>query len=156
MLTTHPTEPKLHLIDGRLYVEITPYEDANGYLCVSITTGGVTRHEKLHRLLWEFYNQQAIPEGLMVRHLNDDKQDNREVNLALGSHRDNMDDRRKNKGDPIGEKNPARKLDDQSVREIRRRFDAGEGITSLAREFSFVSRSTIASVVLRKTWKHVE
>lgn len=155
-MLSHPTEARLHLLEGRLYVEVIPYQDEQGYLVVSLTVGGRTRHEKLHRLLWEFYNQEEIPEGLMVRHLNDNKLDNREVNLALGSHKDNVEDRRRNGGDLLGEDNPARKLDEEAVRDVRKRYDSGESIASIHKEYSYVSRSTLAVVAKRKAWKHVK
>lgn len=137
-------------------MELVPYTDENGYLVVSITTEGVTRHEKVHRLLWEFYNQREVPKGLMVRHLNDVKSDNREVNLVLGSHKDNMEDRRRNGNDPVGEKNPRRKLDDACVRDMRRRHAAGESVPSIHREYAFVSLSTVKKIVGNKSWKHLE
>jgi hypothetical protein len=110
----------------------------------------------LHRLLWEIYNGRTVPPGLMVRHLNDVKSDNREGNLALGSHRDNMDDRRRNGGDPLGDKNPARKMDAACVRELRRRHRLGESVAALARELGFVSYSAVAAAVRGATWKHLE
>ena len=46
------------------------------------------------------------------------------------------------------------KLDDEKVREIRRRHQNGEATRKLAREFS-IRQSTMISVVRGVTWKHV-
>jgi hypothetical protein len=55
----------------------------------------------------------------------------------------------------VGEAHPVAKLTDAIVREIRRRYAAGEGDSvSMAREFG-VWQSTIYNVITRKTWKHV-
>jgi len=53
-----------------------------------------------------------------------------------------------------GEKQPAAKLTEDGVREIRRRYRRGASISELARDFE-VSRPTIRSVLLAKTWAHV-
>ncbi len=84
----------------------------------------------------------------------DCKSDVRECNLALGSHEDNMRDRTRNGGDTVGMKNAQAKLDDDSVREIRRRYRSGESLSRLAKEFR-VSKNTVAGVVNGKTWRHV-
>lgn len=47
------------------------------------------------------------------------------------------------------------KLTEGGVREIRRRFDAGESRKDLARVFG-VTPATIWSVISRQTWKHIE
>jgi DNA-binding XRE family transcriptional regulator len=47
------------------------------------------------------------------------------------------------------------KLDDDSVRELRRRASAGESRTSLGRAFG-VSRQTASDIVDRKLWRHIE
>lgn len=54
-----------------------------------------------------------------------------------------------------GTAHPFSKLNDGSVREIRRRHADGESYRKLAARFG-VTDQTIRSVVLRKSWKHVE
>lgn len=50
---------------------------------------------------------------------------------------------------------PNAKLNDKKVREIRRRFDAGETVAELARAYG-VCNPTILRVALRKGWTHVK
>lgn len=54
-----------------------------------------------------------------------------------------------------GEGNGRSKLNEDQVREIRRRRESGEGPQALAREFG-VTCTSVCLLVERKTWKHVE
>ena len=154
----HPKHPRIVLADdGSLYVELLPYVDeSDGYPKVVLPgiEGLTQRKERLHRLLWEIFQQREVPTGLMVRHLNDDKLDVRECNLALGTHQDNMRDRTRNGGDTTGAKNGQAKLDEDRVRQIRRRAAAGESHPALAKEYA-VSKQTVAAIVSRRAWKSV-
>lgn len=57
-------------------------------------------------------------------------------------------------GRRIGERNHAARLTESDVREIRRRFAHGEGISHISRIYG-VWPETIGRVVHRKTWRHV-
>lgn len=93
-----------------------------------------------------------------MRHLNDDRTDNRPVNLALGTNVDNMRDAREAgafTGDHArGVLNVNAKLDDASVVAMRAARAAGDSLASLSMGFG-VSQSTVSSVVRRQTWVHV-
>ena len=54
-----------------------------------------------------------------------------------------------------GENNNKAKLTQQMVRQIRKCYDEGESITSISKDYSFVSRNTILRVCKRQTWKNV-
>ena len=54
-----------------------------------------------------------------------------------------------------GERHPAAKLSDDSVRSIRGLYREGAAIMALARHYG-VSATTIRCVLLGKTWRHVE
>ena len=58
------------------------------------------------------------------------------------------------KGRPRGENVLSSKLTEESVRNIRSRFSAGETRRGLARAYN-VSPPTIVSIISRKTWAHV-
>jgi hypothetical protein len=148
----HPTMERVCLIDGRLFLELAVSKDEDGYYYVSLPGGA---KERLHRLLWEVYSGRPIPEGLQVRHLNDVRTDNREENLALGTHGDNMRDRRDNGLDPIGSKNSQAKLTEPQVKAIRKRAKKGDKPAVLAGEYG-VSLSTVRGIIRGDIWKHVE
>lgn len=76
--------------------------------------------------------------------------------LCVGSHQDNYDDIRKS-GKQKGVNNPASKLNDDQVREIRDRlvtYRWGDK-KKLANEYS-VSTNVISRIASRKLWAHVE
>lgn len=53
------------------------------------------KKEKLHKIVWISFNG-PIKTGLVIRHLNDNREDNRLVNLSIGSQRENVFDARNN------------------------------------------------------------
>jgi hypothetical protein len=53
-----------------------------------------------------------------------------------------------------GEDHPDAKLTEEKVREIRKRYAAGETQVTLAAEFD-VLQGTVSKIVLRRTWKEV-
>lgn len=62
-----------------------------GGLRLSLTKDGESKMRQIHRLVYEAFIGE-IPEGYVVRHLNDDSDDNRVENLAVGTYKDNMQD----------------------------------------------------------------
>ena len=85
----------------------------NGYSMLTLYEDGKNKTVYLHRLLAEAYipNPDNLP---VVRHLNDNKDDNRLENLAWGTKSDNEKDKFSN-----GYKMHTRKLDAERVRQIR-------------------------------------
>jgi hypothetical protein len=124
----------------------------------------------VHRLAWQALHG-PIPAGMLVCHHCDNPRCVNPDHLFLGTHQDNMDDcGRKGRRRPSagsgwrllrpeqrlrGERIARAKLTPEKVKEIRRRYAAGETLSSLGREFG-LSHQGIRSVVLRKTWGHVE
>lgn len=53
-----------------------------------------------------------------------------------------------------GSKNPSAKLTDEQVRELRKRYDAGENRADLAKRFG-VSKSLLWLIATKQIWKHV-
>lgn len=62
-----------------------------GYYGVCLSREGKNRIHKVHRLIYEAFVG-PIPEGAIIRHLNDVRTDNRLENLAPGTHADNRCD----------------------------------------------------------------
>ena len=44
--------------------------------------GGIQKRYQVHRFVWECYNG-IIPDGKVINHINNDKEDNRLCNLQL-------------------------------------------------------------------------
>jgi len=99
------------------------------------------------------------PDGCVVDHVDGNKQNNLPSNLEYVSRAEN-NRRACAMGllppPPIhvGEENHNAKLDATKVREIRLRRTEGEALSALASEFG-VSDSTVSSIALGKTWKHL-
>ena len=107
----------------------------------------------LHRLLLEFWTGIA-PRDMHACHNNGNRLDNRIENLRWDTVSGNHADKVIHGTSTHGERNPSAKLTDESVREIRRRVEAGESQRSLCDVFS-VSPMTISRVVRGETWRHV-
>lgn len=57
-------------------------------------------------------------------------------------------------GKMIGESNPASKMTEDKIRLIRHRYEQGESLRSLGRQFG-LDKKTIRGIVMRETWRHV-
>lgn len=106
----------------------------------------------------------AISNGMFVCHKCDNPRCVNPSHLFLGTHDDNMRDmaakeRHFSKTRPelyrVGEDHQGAKLSEAQVREIRRRYAAGDTThRQLAKEFG-VEKSTVGRIVLGIIWRHV-
>ena len=92
--------------------------------------------------------------GLVCRHINGDRTDNRADNLAWGTYAENERDKRDHGRAPIGSKNPRAKLNESKVADIRAANKIGSTNEDLARIYG-VHRATIFEIVSGKKWRHV-
>jgi hypothetical protein len=119
---------------------ITP----NGYCQVSLWREGKRKVFSVHRLvLLAFVGK--CPTGYEVRHLNSIKTDNRLVNLAYGTHSENVIDTIN-----LG-RNSRQKLNPELVLKIRKRANNGETIKALAAEYR-VSERAISKIKNHHTY----
>lgn len=58
------------------------------------------------------------------------------------------------KGSPPGADHPRAKLDEDQVRDIRRRAADGEMGTELAASYG-IAKETVYNIIKRRTWKHI-
>jgi hypothetical protein len=78
------------------------------------------------------------------------------AHLSTGSHADNERDKREADRHARGTRHGSAKLTDSDVIEILRRYAAGGVLQrELAAEYG-VSRATIAHIIGRKTWRHLD
>ena len=69
----------------------------NGYMQCNVRKyGGKQKLYSVHRFVWECLNG-IIPEGKVIDHINNDKEDNRLCNLQLLTHQDNCKKSSKNR-----------------------------------------------------------
>lgn len=111
-----------------------------------------------HRVSWIKHNG-PIPSGMHVCHKCDVKLCVNPDHLFLGTPADNLKDM-VSKGRHAtdynnGTANHVAKLDEKTVREIRKRYADGDGYQyELAKEYGVI-QSTISAIVRRETWSHI-
>jgi len=129
------------------------YKYINGYPAISVNLKGKNRRKfvlvTLHRLKAYFkYGDKIFQPGIEVRHLNGNKLDWSDKNIAIGTSSDNKQDikpelRRKYA------KNAAkkvRKFSDKEAKEIRKKRAEGVKYKELCEEYG-VSKSTISYII---------
>jgi hypothetical protein len=128
--------------------------EVRGYLTLRL---GSRRSVLAHRVVYAWFHGEA-PSGVLVRHLDGNRQNNSPSNLALGDNADNMRDAVEAGSFPgdhsRGELNTNAKLTASDVAGIRSAYRGGEKQVSLAKRFG-VGQTNISEIVRRKTWQHV-
>lgn len=99
-----------------------------GYKKIQVTICGKARDVFLHRLqAFSKYGSKLYDKGIQVRHLNDIKTDNTWDNIALGTAKDNLYDRGRNKIMYCQKKatDASRKYSDDLILEAKEYLDLG-------------------------------
>lgn len=122
----------------------------NGYMHVSLQ--GKSCY--LHRLVYAAWIG-PILDGLDVSHVNGDQCDNQSSNLIAETRLENIRRKSEHGTQPRGEEQNCSRLTVDEVRRIRELYlDGFTSYSGLAKMFR-VCVSTIASIIHRRTWKHV-
>lgn len=125
----------------------------NGYgnSKVEKTRASEMAHRKSYRL-----HEGPVPEGLLVLHKCDVRCCVNPDHLFLGTYSDNLNDMvakgRNKPNDLFGEDNPAAKLTDEAVLQIRSRPKWRGYFTAMAAKYG-VTPATISAVYHGRTWK---
>lgn len=145
--------------------EWTAHRQRQGYGQFAMDRGGTRwRTEMAHRVALEFSGVEVPADRLACHHCDNPPCCN-PAHLYVGTHGDNARDReqrsawsltmlrpeQRSRGESIG----TAKLDEDSVREIRRLYDAGAISQARLGEMFGVHQTKISEVVRRRTWKHV-
>ena len=125
----------------------------DGYCLVKLYSGiGRKRTRTVHQLVLQAFVG-PIPSGQEVRHLDDNKKNNRLENLCYGTRSENLLDRH-GKGWLRGEAHHQAKLTEAAVRVIRSARHAGISARQLGQQFG-VSKVTIQRIARHLLWRHV-
>lgn len=136
--------------------ELRPYKlkrgkHHRGHWRISVRLDGRYVHAYLHTAVLEAWHGPR-PEGMVARHINDDKDDNRVENLAWGTRAQNYEDAKRNGRLLRGESAPWSILTENDVREILRDERSHQRI---ADQYG-VARTTISSIKQRENWAWVQ
>lgn len=124
----------------------------HGHTGVTICYASGKRTRWVHHLVFEAFHG-AVPDGLIVRHMDGNPTNNHVVNLAAGTHAENMADRDRHGTTARGERHGCAKLTEPQVAEIRRLYAVG-GVTQtdLGRQFG-ISQAMTGYIVRGDYWK---
>lgn len=120
------------------------------YLCVTLADKERRVQYLLHDIVAAAFHGPKPP-GLVVRHLDDVKANNRATNLCYGTHAENYADTVRNGISRRGESHGMAKLTEEQVRHIRA---SAETPQALAAMFCVVPEHVWA-IKKRRVWKHV-
>lgn len=134
--------------------------ETNEHLRIQMTENGKKVMVYAHRVVWMYWNQSDIPEGLTINHKDGNPKNNWPDNLELTTRQENTLHaarvlKRMGKKEQRGEKNSSAKLTAQQVLEIRLIWMKHEmSISQIAHQFG-VSITTVQNICHRRTWKHL-
>lgn len=124
------------------------------YMRVTLRRPKYHEVRSVHQLVLEAFAGPK-PEGMVCRHLNGDPTDNRAENLAWGSQQENVDDRASHGKTVRGTRHWQSRFSEDDVRSIRAEYEAGAGISELARKYG-APISTINNLLPGgKNWRHI-
>lgn len=133
----------------------TASQDKDMYGKFKLFENGKKIDIRAHKYSWQLFTGRPIPSGVQVCHKCDHPYCVNPAHLFIGTTQDNTQDRHEKGRDAKGEKSGAAKLTEEKVKEIRELYKNGYTQTQLSNLYD-VKTSAISSIVLRKTWKHVE
>ena len=126
--------------------------NSKGYPVNVFLSASGKRHTKtLHVLIATAFHG-PCPRGFECSHLNGIRADCRAKNLRWESHKRNMERTVEHGTSGAGSRNGRAKLSQAQADEIRPRRDAGESLSSIARDFG-VSVSAIWQIYHGKNWR---
>lgn len=136
------------LVMGNVLKKLKGSCNKHGHIYVKF--GRDKKAELIHRLVFKVFVGE-IGEGLVIRHLNDNPKDNRLVNLAIGTQKDNVKDciDRGNFSFVKG------KLSLKKANEIRRIKKEQKISNEKISKIFNVHRRTIDKIIKNETWKEV-
>ena len=131
------------------------YFDKDGYtLLHSGANHKGFKERRGHRISW-LIHYGNVPEGKKVCHKCDNPRCTNPEHLFLGTTLENNQDKTKKGRGNIGSKHGNSKLNEYQVMEIKKLINMGVCSTRIMSDYG-ISRMTVSSIRLNKTWKHVE
>lgn len=128
-------------------------KDTAGYYQANLYRNGIQKTMNAHKVVASAFLGEC-PEGLIVRHLDDDKSNNHVSNLAYGTHKQNGEDAVRNGKYPKGEAHYFSKLTETDVKLIKALRTFGWTHKFIG-EIMSVSRRNVCFILQGKSWSHI-
>lgn len=142
----------------RTEIILDPGMDSDGYLHTSLRKNNIGVPRQVHRLVLETFIGPR-PCGMVTRHLDGNRRNNKLDNLAWGTVIENAQDAVRHGTSPgfksYGTNNGQSKLTESKVVKIKRLLGLQEYSQRKIAQMFDVSFHTISLIKLGKTWKHV-
>lgn len=135
------------------WVQMKPKITKAGYCSVGLRKDGKKHCKMVHRLVLEAFVG-PCPVGMECRHLDGNKQSNRNTNLKWGTKQENAADKILHGTDLRGEDQGNSTLTNEDVLKIVQLLNQRVPQATIAKQFKVV-QSTIKSIALSKTWIHL-
>jgi hypothetical protein len=140
----------MHCPPYRLNKELSQWKNPGGYSLVTLQVKGKRKHRTVHSLVLEAHVYPR-PKGLVSRHINGNKTDNRARNLCWGTVYQNHMDKKRHGTFQEGLNHGNSKLTPAAILDIRASDDSSP---NLGRKYG-VSRTTIIGIRKGRAWRHV-
>ena len=124
----------------------------HGYAHVLLHKDGKAYNKRNHRLVLETFVG-PCPSGLLCRHLNGNRLDNRLCNLIWGTPKENAMDMIRHGNSVRGERNPLARLTRKDVIKIRQPRGL-KRYADIARDFG-IAKSTVTHIMTKRNWSWV-
>ena len=134
---------------------LTQHKVGIGYKVVCLTVGGRSQNKYVHRLVCAAFYGDCPIDKRDAAHEDGDPANNNPANLRWASSAENQRDKLRHGRALIGERHHKARLTEDDVREIRRRSASGEANNAIGKDFN-CSAGMIRSIVVRRSWKHIE
>ena len=133
---------------------LIPRKNKNGYLYMSLYKSNNRKLFSIHQLMLEAFIG-LCPPGMVCRHLDGNKLNNKIENLVWGTRSDNEQDKKFHGTYQFGSKNPGAKLNEKQVRIIKYLLRTNYLTQKDIAKIFHVNHRTISYIKLKKLWCHV-
>jgi hypothetical protein len=126
----------------------------SGHMSLGLYRNGIRSRRWVHRLVLEAFVG-LCPRGMQCRHLDGNPKNNKLDNLKWGTPTENSDDSKSHGTRACGSGHGRSKMNESNIQEILEMRRQGLRQWQIAESFG-ISQSTVSSILLKKTWKHLE
>lgn len=121
-----------------------------GYKTVNLSDGKKITTRNVHRLVVDAFLG-GIPKGKCTRHLNGNRFENRVENLAVGTFKENGEDKINHGTSCLGRRNGNNKLTEKQVIKIKSMLSSGKSTVQISKLFG-VTETAIYEIKQGKNW----